>query len=111
MHAEIPDGRGPDGKPFGAQKPALQLEVAAVAAQFAGCRHDSMTRHISLPAVAHDVADRPSRARTPRSFSDIAISSDLADRNPANHGEDTVSEWRHGVRSQLSVFSYLLNLR
>lgn len=99
MDAEIPDGRGPDDKPFGAQKTALQLEVAAVASKPAGRRHHPMTRHISLPAVAHDVADRPSRARTSRSFGHIAIRRDLADRNPANHGEDTVSEWRHGLAS------------
>ena len=95
MCAEISDGGSPDDNPFGPEKAALELEVPSVPAEFAGRGNHAVARHVALPAVAHDIADRSRCSGAAGSLGDVAVGRNLADRDPPDDGEDATGERGH----------------
>src|SRR4030095_11002587 len=91
--AEIADAGNTNHEPFGTEKSALELEVATVTTELASCGDDAVAGHVGSPAFPHDVAARTRRSRAPGRLGDIAVGGDLADGNPADHGEDAVGEF------------------
>jgi hypothetical protein len=86
-------GRG-DEQSLSPQERALQLQVSAITAEFAGGGDDSMTRNVRPTARSHDVANRPRGAWPSRRFRHIAVGSNMSDRNSSNDGQDGSREWR-----------------
>src|SRR5262245_15327928 len=61
---EFADLRSRHDHALSAQERALQRLAAAVAAEAAARRDHAVTGHVRPSALAHDVADRPRRARS-----------------------------------------------
>ena len=99
---KITDRGGPYRDPLGPQQRPLQLDISPEAADPPGGGHDPVRRHIARAKVAHDVPDRPCRARLTRGLGHVAVRRDAARRDSPDDRDDAGRERRH----QLSDFSY-----
>src|SRR5688500_10199295 len=81
-----------DEDPFGAQQLALELKVAAEAAQTSAGRDHPMTWYRLRSAFPHDVPDRARRSRAARRRGDVAVGGHPARRDAPDDGEDFRAE-------------------
>ena len=82
-------------KPFRAQQGALQLDIAAVAAQPSRGRHDAVTGDVPARTVAHDVAHGARGPGTASRRRHVAVRGHAPDGNAADDGQDTGGEVGH----------------
>ncbi len=104
---EISDPAGPHTHPFCPKQLALELQVAAVAAQCAARAHHAVAGCRRVVALTQHRAGCPPCARTAGRSGDVAVSGHAARRNPPDHGEHPPGEIRgrlsHGSRGYRTV--------
>jgi hypothetical protein len=76
-----------DGQALPPQELVLERFMPTVAACTASRGDDTMVGHARLSALAHDIPDRSSGARTARQPGDVAVGRDAAGRNTAGYRE------------------------
>jgi hypothetical protein len=79
---------------FGTQQFALQLEIAAEAAEGPARADDAMARRAWVAAFTEDAADGPMGARRSGQRRDVAIGGDPARRNAPDRGQHAAAECR-----------------
>ena len=102
---EAADARHGDIEAFGAEQLALDLEVAAVAAERAGGADDPVAGNTRIAAFAHGRPDRPRRARRPRQRRDIAVRRHAPRRNAPYRSQHTSPKLTHRAAQRLESTS------
>jgi len=85
---------------FGDEQRALQVGIAAVAADLSARGDDAVVRQARLLSRAKNVADGAGRSRFPGEPGDVAVRRHAAGGNPAQNRQHPPRERRHRRRAQ-----------
>ena len=102
MGSELEPRTG-EGDPLGHEEAALDLLVAAIAAEPACRRNHAVARHVGPPARSHDVADGARRPGLPRDLRDVPVGGDSSAGNLTYCGKDPAHKGSRGSGHGLTV--------